>query len=514
MASQDLHPGAVSPRHREREARKHTHPALALAILSSASFLAALDVWITQVGLPSIGRGVNERSLSNLSWVLSAYAIVYAALLVPAGRLADRFGRKPGFLLGLAVFTAASLGAALSGGIWILVGFRAIQAAGAALMTPASLGLVLTTAPAEKVSMYVKIWFTSGALAATAGPVFGGLLVQGSWRWVFLINLPIGIVVLAAGWVLLPDTRHDQDSRIPDLFGGALLIVAIGALAFGIVKAPDWGWSSGSVITSLVIAGIGTIAFLASSSHHSSPVIELGLFRDRVFASSNAATVLFFVAFSIELLSVILWMQGHWHYSAIKVGLASAPGPTILPVFATIAENLQLKARIKPGLIAAIGLLLVGAGAVIMATRLTEHPDYVTAFLPAWLTVGAGAGLAFPTILSSATVDLRPEQTATGSAIVSMAQQIGSVVGVSVLVAILGLASNAATLDVYRHAWITSAVIAAVAIVSALGITPAAERETLPIADGLALAESDLSIDSSLQPDDGISNSARPSLRG
>ena len=164
-----------------------------------ASFLAQLDVWITNVGLPSIGTGVGAKSLSDLSWVLNGYAIVYAALLVPAGRLADRFGRKAGFLLGLTIFGVASLGAAFSSDIWVLVGFRALQAVGAAVMTPASLGLVLTTAPPEKVGKYVKIWFTSGALSATAGPVVGGLLLEASWRWLFLVNIPVVVaaVVLA-----------------------------------------------------------------------------------------------------------------------------------------------------------------------------------------------------------------------------------------------------------------------------------------------------------------------------
>src|SRR5258707_4225167 len=144
---------------------KATRPAVILAILATASFVAVLDVWITNVGLPSIGRGVHERSLSNLSWVLSAYAIVYAALLVPAGRLGDRYGRKGGFILGLALFIAASLGCALSGDIGVLIGFRGLQAVGAALLTPTSLGLVLTTAPPQKVAKYVQIWIITGVLA-------------------------------------------------------------------------------------------------------------------------------------------------------------------------------------------------------------------------------------------------------------------------------------------------------------------------------------------------------------
>jgi EmrB/QacA subfamily drug resistance transporter len=451
---------------------KPARPGLVLAVLATASFVAVLDVWITNVGLPAIGRGVHERSLSNLSWVLSAYAIVYAALLVPAGRLGDRYGRKGGFVLGLALFVGASLGCALSGDIGALIALRSLQAVGAALLTPTSLGLVLTTAPAEKVAQYVQIWIITGVLAASTGPVVGGLLLQASWRWLFLVNVPIGLLAIVAALRLVPDQRHEQDARIPDAVGAVLLILAIGSLALGLVKGTDWGWSSGRDITSFVIAGVALIAFVLRSSRHPAPVIRLDLMRDRVFASANLGMLLTLASFSILFLSVILWLQIHWHYSAIKVGLASAPGPAIVPIFATIADNVRQKTRTPAGTIAATGAVIMGVGAILFATRLGNSPHYAADFLPCWLAIGAGAGLALPTILTSATADLPPADSATGSAIVSMFQQIGSVIGVSVLVAILGLASGAADLQVFRHAWFTSAGIAALAVVANLGLTP------------------------------------------
>jgi EmrB/QacA subfamily drug resistance transporter len=451
---------------------KSTRPGLILAILATASFVAVLDVWITNVGLPAIGRGVHEGSLSNLSWVLSAYAIVYAALLVPAGRLGDRYGRKGGFVLGLALFISASLGCALSGDIGVLIAFRGLQAVGAAVLTPTSLGLVLTTAPAEKVSAYVKIWIITGVLAAASGPVVGGLLLQASWRWLFLVNVPIGLIAIVAALRLVPDQRHEQDARIPDAGGAALLILAIGSLALGLVKGSDWGWSSGADVTSYGVAGVALIAFVLRSSRHPAPVIRLDLMRDRVFASANLGMLLSLASFSLLFLSVILWLQIHWGYSAIKVGLASAPGPAIVPIFATIADNVQHKIRLPAGIIAATGALIMGIGGLLFAARLGNVPHYASDFLPCWLAVGAGAGLALPTIVSSATADLAPEDSATGSAIVSMFQQIGSVVGVSILVAILGLASGGAGLHVFRHAWLASAGVAALALIANLGLTP------------------------------------------
>ncbi|MFF7474249.1 MFS transporter [Streptomyces sp. NPDC008092] len=442
-------------------------PALILAVLAMASFLGQLDVWITNVGLPNIGQGVGSASLSDLSWVLNGYAIVFAALLVPAGRLADRFGRKNGFLLGMGVFVAASLGAALSGGVWVLVVFRALQAVGAALLTPASLGLVLTGAPAGKVERYVRIWFTAGSLSGVCGPVFGGLLVQASWRWLFLVNIPFGLLAIALAARLVSDARHEQDARVPDLLGGVLLIVVVGALALGIVKAPGWGWSDTRVVTSLAVAVVGLVAFLFRSARHRVPVVDLSLFRDRIFASANLAGMLQVASFGSLLLSSILWMQDHWHYSAIRTGCAGLPGPVGFAAAATISETLQRRFRIPAGAVAAVGSAIASAGILLFVLLLHDDPNYLSGAFPCWLLFGFGAGLALPAVVSSATVGLRPEEAATGSAIVTMSTQIGSVVGISVLVAVLGTASGGASLDTYRHAWlVTMALMAAAGVVS------------------------------------------------
>jgi EmrB/QacA subfamily drug resistance transporter len=436
-----------------------------------ASFIAALDLFIVNVGLPEIGKGVGSGDLSNLSWVLTAYAIIYAALLVPAGRLADRFGRKPGFMLGLGLFTAASLGAALSSDVWVLVFFRCLQAVGAAVLTPASLGLVLTSAPAHKVESYVKIWFTTGALAASSGPVIGGLLLELSWRWIFLVNLPIGIGSLLAAAAFVPDSREETDSPIPDLFGGLLLIVAIGAVALGIVQGPAWGWSSAKVIAAFAVGIVGGVAFVVRSLRHRAPVIRFELFRDGVFAAGNATIFLTLASFGISLLSVTLLMQDHWGYSPLKTGLAMVPGPAMVPVFAGLSEVAATRGKVPPGRIAAAGMALIALAGVLFALDTGVSPDYLTGFLPFWLILGAGVGLAMPTTVASSTVQLAPEETATGSAIVQMFQQIGSVVGISVLVAILGTASGAADLVDYQRGWIVSAALASVGALTALGLS-------------------------------------------
>src|SRR5882757_10090078 len=175
-----------------------------LPVLSVAAFMASLDLFIVNVAFDAIGRDFSGGSLGDLSWILNAYAILYAALLVPLGRLADRFGQKAGFLLGLGVFVIGSAACALSPSLWPLVAFRGLQAIGAAALTPTSLGLLITAVPVARRTRAVRIWAATGGLAAAAGPVAGGLLVAASWRWVFLVNVPVGLAALVVGWRRLP----------------------------------------------------------------------------------------------------------------------------------------------------------------------------------------------------------------------------------------------------------------------------------------------------------------------
>src|SRR3954453_1159434 len=232
-------------------------PGAILTVLSAASFMAGLDVFIVNGAFADIGRDFHGESRPNMSWLLTAYTISYAPLLVPLGRLADRYGRKPGFLLGLGIFTAASLACALSPGPWVLVGFRMVQAVGAALLTPTSLGLLVSATPLEKRVRAVRIWAATGALAAAVGPAVGGVLVEASWRWVFLVNLPVGIAALVLAVRLVPDSRDPQVGRLPDLLGAGILAVSIGTLALGLVQGPDWGWTATGTVGALVVAGVG-----------------------------------------------------------------------------------------------------------------------------------------------------------------------------------------------------------------------------------------------------------------
>ncbi|MDT7538649.1 MAG: hypothetical protein QOI82_2234 [Actinomycetota bacterium] len=459
-------------------------PDAVLAVLSAAAFMASLDLFIVNVAFDDIRADFGSASLANLSWVLSAYAITYAALLVPLGRMADRYGRKGGFLLGLGVFTAASAACALSPGLWWLVGLRVLQAAGAAALTPTSLGLLLAATPADRRVRAVRIWAASGGLAAAAGPVVGGLLVNTSWRWVFLVNIPVGVAALIVAARIVPASRDITSTRLPDAWGAVLLTAAIGGLALGLVKSPDWGWTSGRTTASFVIAAIGLGLFWWRAHVHHTPIVDPALLKVPAFAWSNVTALAFSAAFAAGLLASVLWLQETWHYSALRTGLAIAPGPMMVPLFAVLTQ--RFGSRVKPGRVAALGCVAFGSAYGLLVLSIGAEPSYAAKFLPLWLLGGIGVGLALPTIMSTATADLPPASTATGSAVINMSRQIGAVLGISVLVAVLGSPHGyPATHTAFVHAWLVIAAVGLLGGIAALGMSP---RRSLAPAGALELA--------------------------
>jgi EmrB/QacA subfamily drug resistance transporter len=440
-----------------------------VGVLSLAVFMSSLDLFIVNLAFPYISRQYPGTSLSSLSWVLNGYTIVFAAVLVPAGRWADRIGRRRLFVAGLAGFTAGSVLCALAPGVGALIAARVVQAAGAGAMVPASLSLLLAVVPAPARPKAIGTWSALGALGAALGPVIGGALVQVDWRWVFWINVPVGLAAMVLAVRVVPESRDPAVSGRPDLVGAGLLAAAVGLVALALVKAPGWGWGSAGFIGLLAASVLcGALMVLRSRRHHS-PVIELGLLRSRTFSGAFAASILYYAGFGAFVLSTVEFLTGVWHYSAVEAGLAIAPGPLMVLPFARVVAPRLAALLGGPGRVAVIGCFVNALAQALWLSRIQATPAYVSHLLPAQLLGGAGVGLTIPSLLGAGSAGLAPARFGTGSGILNMGRQIGTVLGVAGLVAILSRVSAADPVAAYRNGLVlVIAFFAAAGVVSAL----------------------------------------------
>jgi EmrB/QacA subfamily drug resistance transporter len=464
--------------------RRDASPRAVLVIVSTSVVLASLDLFIVNVALPQMARDfhVHSGGLSTLSWVLNAYAIVYAALLVLFGRLADRYPRERGFLLGVAVFVAASAACGAANSVGMLIAFRIVQAAGAALLTPTSLGLVLATAPPERRQSSVRAWTAVGGVAAALGPVIGGVLVAASWRWVFLVNVPIGVTTLVLGWTRLPHVAGHPVTA-PSGRGAALVTGGVGALALGLVNGGSWGWGSAATLGVLAGAVLALGLFALDCVRRENALIDPGLFRLAPFTAASLVALIFSVGFGAMLLSRVLWAQDVWHWSALSTGLAIAPGPAMVPLFSFLVAGRAI-ARFGPGPVIAAGATIFAAGAAWWGLAAGIQPDYVGEMLGGMLLTGIGVGLTLPTFMAMGASSLPPHAFATGSAVINMLRQIGLAVGVAALIALLGTPhSSGATVDAYARASFAIAGASLVAALAGLVLVPRRARAVAPAAE-------------------------------
>jgi EmrB/QacA subfamily drug resistance transporter len=408
-----------------------------LAVVSAAQFLIILDLWVVNIALPALRHDFAPATLSDVAWILDVYAIVLAALLLPAGRAADSIGRRACFLAGLVVFGVASLGCAVAPDLAVLIACRALQAAGAAVLLPTSLGLALEVFPSHQRGVAVGVWASVGAVAAGSGPVLGGLLVQSSWRWIFLINLPVILAALAAGVAILPRRLDGHDGQRlgwrVDGVGAVLVLGAVGLVCTALTEAPRWPPSRTwpVLVAGLVLAA----AFVAHIRRHPDPLVAPRLFSAHSFRAGAAGILAYYTGFAAMLLGMTLLLTTQWQFSVLQAAAGIAPGPITAGIVSPFSGQLSARFGVR-GMVVAGAVLFAAAGAWPLATA-GPSPAYAAVVLPSMLLWGVANGLIQPSLFASADAAPRAE-LASGSAVLATARQLGSALGVAIFVAVFG----------------------------------------------------------------------------
>lgn len=453
-----------------------------LGVSAAGVFVVFLDATVVNIAFPALSADFEGTSRAALSWVLNAYAVVFGALLVTAGRLADSHGRKRLFLAGLTVFAIASGLCALAPSVPLLVAARALQAVGAALLVPASLGLLLPEFPAAKRATAVGLWGAAGAVAAASGPVIGALLVEGpGWRWVFYVNLPFCALAVLLGRRVLRESTGAPAGR-PDLLGVLLVTAVFGLLSLGLVQGEQWGWASARVVGAFVLAAVLAPVLVLRALRHPDPVLPVRLFRVRTFSVATAATLLFGAAFFAMILNNVLFLTAVWDYSVLRTAVAVLPSPLLAAATAPLAGRLAdcygFRVVVVPG---AVSMVLAQ---MWFTTRTGVEPSWLTDFLPGSVLAGFAIGFAFSALGAAGAQALPPAVFGVGAAVGATARQLGAVLGVAVLVAVLGEPAPAQALAAFHDAWTAIGVAAALCALVSLGLgrpaVPAVPAEPTP----------------------------------
>ncbi|MBV8930156.1 MAG: DHA2 family efflux MFS transporter permease subunit, partial [Mycobacteriaceae bacterium] len=421
--------------------------------------------------------------ISSVSWVLNAYNIAFAAFLVAGGRFADLLGRKRMFIYGVVLFTVASGLCAAADTVGQLVAFRVLQGIGAAVLVPASLGLVVESFDAARRAHGVGLWGSAAAIASGLGPPIGGALVDAfSWRWVFLVNLPLGIVAVVVARRGLVESRASGRRHVPDLKGAALLAVALGCLTLGLVKGPDWGWLGAGTIGSFLVAVVAMLGFVLRSRNNPTPLIDPALLRIRSFAAGNVLTLIASAGFYAYLLTHVLFLNYVWHYNLLRAGLAVAPAAFVAAIVAAVLGRVADRHGYR--VIITVGALIWAGGLLWYIERVGPTPDFLRDWLPGQLLQGIGVGATLPVLGSAALAGLAAGGGfATASAVVSSTRQLGAVIGIALLVVVVGTPARGATEEALRRGWVLAAVcFAAVALA---GVLLGRARHVTDAADGL-----------------------------
>ncbi len=449
-----------------------TSPWVVFAIACAAVFLVAVDATIAVAAFPALRSSFAETAPATLSWVLNAYTILYAALLVPAGRLVDLHGARRLFLLGVTLFLLASAVCGMAPGLGTLIGARVVQAVGGALLSPASLTLILRSFPPGKRSAIVGLWSAAGALGAAIGPGAGAMLIQlATWRAAFLVNLPAGLLILIFAFRRLPTLPGPDRGERLDLPGIALIALGVAALTYGVVQIDSAGLLATTVLAP-ALAGVGLLlAYGVWARGRSGAAIDMTLFADRTYALVTVASFVFGIAFSMMFLSSFLFLFGVWGFSQGLTGLAVTPGPLV--VIAVAISSGRIVARIGHRAVLVTGGVLYAFAQIWMATQVTAAPAYLTLWFPMQIVGGVAVGLLLVGLSGAAVSGLATARFGVGGAVNNAVRQLGGVFGTAVAVVLVG--RGGAGVEDFRLAF---------QCLAALGLTTACLCLPLPGASG------------------------------
>src|SRR5881398_2410325 len=446
---------------------------LALALLCVVQFMVVLDIAIVNVALPSIKDDLGF-SQENLQWVISAYALVFGGFLLLGGRAADLLGRRRIFLVAVVVFTVASLLAGLAWSEGSLIGARALQGLGAAIITPAALSILSTTfVEGRERNIALGVWGAVGGFGAAAGVLLGGVLTDAlSWSWIFFVNVPVGVTAFILAPLLLKESR-DAHVRRFDVPGAVLVTSGLSLLVYAITQAGQHGWLAGKTVSYFAVSLGLILGFLVWELRHPEPLMRFGILRTRTIAGANVAGFIMGTAMFAMFLMLTLYMQQVLGYSAMKTGVAylAVAGTAIFT--SAIAAQLVTRIGVKPVLVT--GMVTLTAGLVYF-TQVSVGGSYLGDLLPGFLLIAVGIGFAFVPISIAALAGVQPAEAGLASGLINTSQQIGGALGIAALSTIAtsrtngktaaGVALHPALVDGFTAAFVVGAVIAAAGVVA------------------------------------------------
>jgi EmrB/QacA subfamily drug resistance transporter len=418
-----------------------------LAAVAFGLFMIMLDNTVVNVALPSMQRSLHLK-VSELEWVVAGYALTFGAFMLTGGKLADLFGRRKMFVAGLVIFTASSLACGLAGSASSLIGARVIQGLGAALMNPATLSIISVTFPPKQRGTAIGIWAGVSALALAIGPLVGGLITERvNWNWIFFINVPIGVIAIAAAFAFITesrDTSREQRPDVPGLFTSAL---GLFALSYGLIEANTYGWGSGRILAAFAIGAVALAAFVLLELRQRLPMLDLSLFRDRVFSGANTVMLLVGLAMFGVFFYVSLYVQQILGYSPTQAGASFLPWTLLIILLAPQAGRLSDKLGSR-GLVG-VGMTLL-AGSLFLFSQMGAHESF-WGLVPAMVLGGVGMAAIMSPVTSTAMASVPPDKAGVGSAVLNSMRQVGGSLGIAVMGAIVAASITTTTVTAGSH---------------------------------------------------------------